>query len=170
MELLSFCAISLYGFLAILILVRITSFVTDSVDYFGAFVLKNFVYPYIVDRHRLCGPWSRANVILCGLYAIINVFFVTFQARSVEMAGRRAGSLSVINMALLIPTTHSSFFASIIGVSLIVCRRIHRVVGWMTAILLCFHVILIMSSKENQFDLGNKENLFPLLVLTLYFY
>lgn len=165
MELLSFYAIFVGGFLAILVFRRIASFAPQFVDQLGTFFSKHFVYPYFVNRHRLCGPWSRATVILCGSYAVIQIFFISFQVHDIEMAGRRAGTLSVIHMALLIPMNHLGFFANITGVSLVVCRRIHKVAGLMTAVLLCFHIILLMSNQEKPWSLSHDRNLFALLVL-----
>lgn len=166
MELLSFCGISIGGFLAILLLVRVASFLTESADVASVFISKHFIYPYIVNRHRVFGPWSRANVLLCVLYAALNVFFISFRAQDTEIAGRRAGTLSVINMALLIPTTHLSFLADIMGVSLMACRRMHRVIGWMTAILIGFHITLLTSNHQRDWSLSNGKNLFALIVLS----
>lgn len=169
MELLSFCAISVGGFLAILLLVRIASFLTQSADVASLFVSKHFIYPYLVNRHRICGPQSRANVSVCVLYAVLNFFFISFQAIDTETASRRAGTLAVINMALLIPTIYLSFFAYILGISLMACRRIHRVIGQITAILLGFYIVLIISKYYQKQDLSNERNLFALIIIPLYY-
>ncbi|KAJ5215341.1 uncharacterized protein N7498_001748 [Penicillium cinerascens] len=66
-------------------------------------------------------------------------------------------------MALLIPTTHLSFLADIVGVSLMACRRMHRVVGWMTAILLGFHITLLMSNHQRDWSLRKEKNFFALI-------
>jgi hypothetical protein len=164
MELLSFCAISIGGFLSILVLVRLASFLTESADVVSLFISKHLIYPYLVDRHRICGPWSRANLLLCFAYAALHVFFISFRTTNAEIAGYRAGTLAVINLALLIPTTHLSFLADIIGVSLVACRRMHRVVGWMSGMLLAFHITLAMTIGQREWNLNNQSNLFALFV------
>ena len=72
----------------------------------------------------------------------------------------------MINMALLIPTTHLSFLADVMGVSLMACRRMHRVIGWMTAILIVFHITLLTSNHQRDWSLSNGKNLFALIVLS----
>ena len=49
--------------------------------------------------------------------------------------GRRAGKLSLINLIFVLATSHISYFADLLWVSLRNYRQIHRSVGWIVAIL-----------------------------------
>jgi len=90
-------------------------------------VAKHLTYPFIVRRHRLLGPWSRADVLLQLIYFTINMFCMTFRVTSVKEAGARAGTM--INMAPPFFGFHLSFLADILGISLSNYRRIHRMTG-----------------------------------------
>lgn len=164
MDLSLYYAILVGGFYATLILIRIASHLKDPASYLSVFISKHLIYPNLVARHQLCGPWSRAHVLLCLWYIIINIFFLSFRVSTVIIAGRRAGTLSVINMGLLFPTTHLSLFADILGISQTTCRQIHRFVGWLALILLSFHITVIMIVQGQTWNLRNERNIFAVIV------
>ncbi|KAJ5369940.1 rerric reductase like transmembrane component [Penicillium cataractarum] len=166
MDLLLYYAILVGGFFTTLILIRIASHLKDPANSLSVFVSKHLIYPNLVGRHQLCGPWSRAQVLLCLLYIVINFFFLTFRVSTVMIAGRRAGTLSVINMGLLFPTTHLSFFADMLGISQIACRQIHRFVGWLALVLLSFHITVAMAKQGQTWSLRDEENLFAVVGAT----
>ncbi|KAF4768866.1 hypothetical protein HAV15_008768 [Penicillium sp. str.  len=80
------------------------------------------------------------------------------------MARDRAGTLSVINMSFLFLAHHLGFLANAMGFSLMVCKRIHRAVGWMTGVLLGSHIIMAMITDRKSWILREKPNLFALIV------
>lgn len=164
MDFVSIYAIAAGGILGTLFLVRLASSLMSLSNTISVIILKHLSYPYILGRHRLFGPWTRANALLYLVYIAVNVFFVAFQAQSAIGAGRRAGTLSLINMAFLVLVTHLSFLADILGISLQTCRRIHRAVGYTTTGLLSFHIVITMLVQRDKFPLDNQGNVFALVV------
>ncbi|KAJ6035553.1 hypothetical protein N7460_009728 [Penicillium canescens] len=79
------------------------------------------------------------------------------------MARDRAGTLSVINMSFLFLAHHLGFLANAMGVSLMMCKRIHRTVGWMTGILLMLHIIMAMITEQKGWNIREKAQLFGLI-------
>ena len=124
---------------------------------------KYFAYPELVRRHRYIGPWSPADVVLQMCYVAINVFCLSFKTTSVQMAGLRAGTLSLVNMIPLFAGFHISFIADILGIRLALYRLIHRSAGTMSIILLVLHVLTAIASR-NAFPLQVVENLWGLIV------
>jgi hypothetical protein len=164
MDFMTFYAIAVGAFLATLFLIKTASYLSDFKNTFTLIISKYLIYPNLLDRHRLIGPWTYASALLCLAYAVTNVFIVAFRTDSVASAERRAGTLSLINMSFLFLTTHLSLLANALGVSLAVCQRMHRVVGWMTIILLAFHVTLVTSAQKDAVSLREESNVTALIV------
>lgn len=164
MDFVTIYAIAAGGILRTLFLVRIASSLISLSNAISMFISKHLTYPYILNRHQLFGPWTRANVLLYFAYTAANVFFVAYQAQSAVGVGHRAGTISLVNMAFLVLSTHLSFLADILGISLQTCRRIHRAVGYMTSGLMAFHTVIALLVQQEKFLLSNQHNLFALIV------
>lgn len=91
-----------------LILIRVVSSLMSHINTISVLISKYLTYPYFLDRHRLFGPWTVANVLLYLAYGAVNIFFITFRVSSTGGAGRRAGTLSLINMGFLFIAAHLS--------------------------------------------------------------
>jgi hypothetical protein len=128
------------------------------------FFCQHLTYPYLLDRHRLLGPWTRASVVLHFSYVAVNVFLISFRSTSVDDAGRRAGTLSLINLTFLLSALHLSYLADLLGVPLRICRQIHRAAGWMTAALIAFHVVIAVLLQRVDFSLHEAQNVSTVIV------
>lgn len=144
MNILAIYAIAAGGIFAGLFLTRIISILANWTNLFSVLVSRHLTIPYIVHRRRLWGPWSRASVILHVIYAAINVFLILFRITTLTSAGRRAGELALINLIIPLSATYLSFLADLLGIKWHTCCRIHRATGWMTVILLSFHIIAMV--------------------------
>lgn len=164
MEFVAIYAIAAGGILGALFVVRVAPSLMSLSSTISVMNSKHLSYPYILDRHQLFGPWTRANVLLYLVYLAVNVFFVAYQTQSAVGFGHRAGTLSLINMGFLVLATHLSFLADILGVSLQTCQRIHRAVGYTTSGLLTLHIIAILAIRYQKFPLHDQRNLFALIV------
>ena len=164
MDLITIYAIAAGGILGTLFLIRIAPSVISLSNSISVVVSKHLSNPYILNRHRLYGPWTRANVLLYVVYVAVSAFFAAYRAQSSLEVGRRAGTLSVINMGLLILATHLSLLADILGISLHACQRIHRVVGYTTTGFVAFHIVTIMLAQQEKFPINNQRNFFAILV------
>ncbi|KAJ5875189.1 uncharacterized protein N7473_012536 [Penicillium subrubescens] len=83
---------------------------------------------------------SPIGIIEHLIYITVNSILVLFRGTSIENVARRAGSLSLINMVLLLGAGHLSYAADLLGVSLARYRKMHRAAGWMTIGLAVLHV------------------------------
>ena len=131
------------------------------------FSFKYFVYPQLLGRHRLAGPWNPAGIIAELLYSGVNAFCVSFKVRTVWMAGLRAANLSLVNLIPLMAGPHLSFPADLFGIPLRTYRKFHRSAGWMSFVLVCFHALTVLAEKK-PFPLRISENLFRLIVRFLF--
>lgn len=125
----------------------------------NAFVNQHLALPYLVRRHRLFGPWSRGSVLLHLSYITVNVFLVFFGDSSLTSAGRRAGSLALINLTFLLSAMHLSFLADCLGITLRDCKRLHRAVGWTAVNLQAFHIAVAVLVSRVEFPILEPKNL-----------
>lgn len=174
MEFMTLYAIAAGSIFLLLVLVRIapwfeplaealSRFVAKQAEALSRCVAKHLAYPYLLGRHRLIGPWTRLAVILSLVYGFVNIFFVTFRASSTSEMGRRAGTLSLLNMALLYPFMQLGLFADVLGLSFDTCRRVHGAAAWMTSALLALHIVVAMLDHQ-KFSLHEQSNLFAVIV------
>ena len=97
-------------------------------------------------------------------YISMNTFLVFFKFSSLDVAAKRAGTLSLINIVFLAASLSLSSVADLLGISLNLCRRLHRVGGWMVLALISFH-IAIMFSIHGTAEIGtNAKYLFATIV------
>lgn len=163
MEFMILYAIAAGGIFFLLVLVRIAPSFKPLAEALSRLVAKHLAYSHLLGRHRLIGPWTRLAALLFLAYGVINTFFVTFRASSTNEIGRRAGTLSLLNMALLYPFTQLGLFAHVIGLSLSTCRRVHGAAAWMTSALLALHIIIAILDQQ-KFSLHEQSNLFAVIV------
>jgi hypothetical protein len=163
MEFMTLYAIAAGGIFLLLVLVRIAPSFKPLAEALSRWVAKHLAYPYLLGRHRLIGPWTRLAVLLSLAYGVINIFFVTFRASSTSEIGRRAGTLSLLNMALLYPFMQLGLFADVLGLSFDTCRRVHGAAAWMTSALLALHIVVAMLDQQ-KFSLHEQNNLFAVIV------
>lgn len=133
MDVLAIYAISAGGIFVGLYLTRTLSMLANWSNFFSVLLSRHLTLPFLVHRHQLLGPWTRASVFLHSLYVATNVFLVFFRMESWAGAGRRAGKLTLINLIFPLSTIHLSYLADLLGITWHTCRKIHRATGWMAA-------------------------------------
>jgi hypothetical protein len=164
MDILTIYAISVGSIFALLFVLRIKSCLHPWTGLYASFISRHFTYPYLLGRHQLAGPWTRAGAFFHLVYTALNVFLTFFHTTSVRDAGHRAGVISMINMIFLISTLHLSFLSDLLGITLRLCRRIHRAAGWAIAALLLFHVSAAFATRESNISLKQSKNLVTVIV------
>jgi hypothetical protein len=108
----------------------------------STFMIKHFVYPYILPRMRLVGPVSRMDLLLQVAYwagtAVCNVLGI----KNLGQASSRAGTLALFNLIPLTLGDRLSVTAGMLGVPSRVACRAHNTFGWMATVQALVHVIL----------------------------
>jgi hypothetical protein len=133
-------------------------------DWFSAFCSQHLLLPFVIRRHRLCGPWTRAGILLHVSYVAINIFLIFFRTETLANAGLRAGELALINLIFPLSAAHLSYLADLLGIKWRACCKIHRATGWMSVALLSFHLIMAAQIHGFTFPLRDLENLLTMLV------
>jgi hypothetical protein len=169
MDAIQIYAIAAGGTLCIFAFVNLLPLLIPLVTRVSNFVSKHFRYPYILHRHRILGPWTRAGVVIQLAYLAINLFCVVvvlswdgLKAANFSDAGRRAGTLAEVNMIPLLAGPHFAFLSDLLGLSLKTIRGIHRSAGWMTAALVLLHAMAAASDGPLPIDVS--QNLFAVVV------
>ena len=119
---------------------------------------KHFLYPLILQWYHFFGPWSWAQVILHLIYMTVNTFCSTFRVSSIKELGKRAGTLSLINMISSYFNYHLSFISNMLSLSLITYHHIHASAGAMSIVLDLFHAVINVASiiKLNLFSASDQ--------------
>lgn len=156
-------AIAAGGFFIVFLLFNFLSRTTRFRETASLFISKHLIYPYILGRHRLLGPWSRAGILIQLTCITVNLFCLGFRTSNISEASLRAGSLSLINMTPLFAGPHLDFLADLIGFPLNTYRRLHRSAGLMSFACILFHVIVVMANRIS-FPLTVREHLYELIV------
>lgn len=164
MEATSVYGIAAGGFFIALVSVRLVSLLLRFTSVVSVWIAIHLIYPYLLGRHSLMGPWTRVSVIGHLLYVAANLFVLCFRPSTVANVGHRAGRLSLINMAVLFAGSPLVYLADIIGVSLRASRRIHRAAGWMSGMLLACHVTIMVIMKWRDFHIQKIDNIFAIIV------
>lgn len=164
MDIISIYAIAAGGIFVSPILLRVVPYLIRLTNAISILIPKHLTYAYLLNRHRHFGPWTPASVLLHFTYVAVNIFCISFQVPSAAGAGRRAGTLSLVNMAFLFMTTYLGFLADVFGVSLHTRRRIHRTTGWMAGALPTVHIVIATIVQQANFSLHKSDNLFALIV------
>ena len=158
-----FYAIAAGGCIALLFIVRTLTRLRWLLKPGDALLRKHFLYPLLLRRHRLLGPWTRARVAFQVIYLAANVFCTCFKVSTASEAATRAGHLSLINMVPAYFGLHLSFVCTLLGVSLPTYRLFHASTGTMSVLLGLLHAVINAIGKP---VLGTKESkqVFELIV------
>ncbi|KAL4801665.1 hypothetical protein BDV18DRAFT_148500 [Aspergillus unguis] len=159
MDALVIYAIAAGGVLILLFLIKIMVSLSHRTHLLTIPLSRHFTLRVLVPRRRLFGPWTWANVCLFISYVAINVFLVLFRARTLAGAGRRAGTLALINFIFPLSTIHASSLADILGIYLRTCQKVHGATSWMGVVLLSVHVVLAIAERP-RFLLSESQNLY----------
>lgn len=124
---------------------------------------KHLLYSLLLRRHRLLGPWTRAQVAFQLIYLGGNVFCTCFKVSTASEAATRAGNLSLINMMPTYFGFHLSFICDLLDVSLLMYRLFHASTGIMSVFLDMLHVI-IHTADKSSLSMSGSEQLFELIV------
>lgn len=163
MDIIQTYAVAAGGILFALFLINLLPYLASLWKHISLFTSKHLTYPYLLHRHRLIGPWSRAEVLIQVAYVTANFFCLSFKVLDVAKAGTRAGTLSLVNMIPLFAGPSLSFLADRLGVPLKVYRCAHRSAGYMTFLLVLIHVLLAVS-QQGSFPVGQPQHLFAVIV------
>lgn len=123
----------------------------------GALVRKYFLHPLLLRRHRLLGPWTRAQVAFALIYFAANAFCTCFRVSTASDVATRAGHLSLINMVPAYFGFHLSFVCTLLGISLPRYRIFHASTGTMSIILGVIHAIIDAASKPSLGTRGSGQ-------------
>lgn len=104
------------------------------------------VYPYLVHRRGLLPPFTLVDLLIQLIYIAGNSFSLAYGS-TIENAGLRAGTLSLINLVPLYLGPHLGFAADLLGLSLRAFRYIHRSAGLMSSGLALFHSVVVIKSR-----------------------
>ncbi len=163
MDQLSILAIAAGGVFIGLFFFRLLGLFLSEARGFTGFVSKHVIYPYVLKRRRMIGPWTWGGVGLFIIYVAVNVFSTLFKLPSIAEAGRRTGTLAVINMAFLIHVPYLDIQADLLATQLRTCHRTHWAIGWMVGLLTAVHIALCLAQRPNL-TLADKGDLFPFIV------
>jgi hypothetical protein len=105
------------------------------------FLVRHFIYPYCLSRHRLVGPWTRWDTLLAISYSIINTLCLLLPRPSIDHISRMAGQIALLNTLFLF-TPNIMLFADILGMSLSTYRKLHRLLAVTALLMMCLHVII----------------------------
>jgi hypothetical protein len=108
-------------------------------------------YTYVLNRHAFLGPWTVTAVLLLVIYLAVNVVCLGVGVADLSHAGRRAGTLSVINLGPLLSGLHLNFLADLLGLSVGAIRAAHRTVSFVAFGLAAFHVIVAAVTERALF-------------------
>ncbi|BDD58964.1 hypothetical protein MAP00_004199 [Monascus purpureus] len=163
MDIVAIYAVAAGGIFVAFFFIQTLSSVTIWADFFRIFVSRHLTLPFVIRRHHLCGPWTRAGVLLHLTYMAVNLLLLFFKINSLAGAGRRAGELALVNLVFPLSAIHLSYLADLLGITWKSCRKIHRATGWMAVSLLLFHIIVALQTQDFTFPLREVRNLFTLL-------
>lgn len=110
----------------------------------------------VINRHRLAGPCTFADLFLYTVYISINLFLAFYPNGRGQAAGRRCGILALNNMIFLYTSPGISFLSDLLGVRLRNCHQWHRAAAWMTCGQASLHIITSMETNINSISLQRK--------------
>ena len=151
MEITQVYAIALGGVAFAFVLVTLFSSLTGLGRYLCLQSSKYLIYPYVLNRHRLLGPWSGGDVLIQVIYLTANIFCLSFGAADVSQAGLRASTLSLINLIPLFSGPHLGFLADLLGISWNAYRCVHRSSGFVAFAHAVFHVLVVAATQASTF-------------------
>lgn len=132
------------------------------------FVLKHLVYPIVLRRQRLVGPWTRWYLLLQLVYWGVTLSCTSIGVRTLAEAGARAGTLGVIQLVPLFFGGHLGFAADMIGMPLLTYRQIHGSIGTLAFVLSLFHALVNLITGPG-FSFRNDLQLYGFIVRLTHF-
>ena len=149
MEITQIYAIVVAGLAFAFLLGTLYSLLSPFLGFLSLQISKSLIYPNILDRHALVGPWSVADVLVQAVYLAINLFCITFRVVDLSQAGVRSGTLCLINLGPLFGGPHLDFLADLLGLPLKAYRCVHRSAGLVSFALAIFHVLTAVATKPS---------------------
>lgn len=153
-------AIALGAIIFTLIFMKVLYCLAPLKSVVSVLFLKYLYYPYLLDRHRLIGPWTCVGTLFNLIYVAANLLGLLLWATSASEIGRRAGELSLANMVFLFAAQIP--FSDILGVSFHTSRKMHRSAAWMSVVLLIIHIVTPI--LINRIDFAVRDNIFAVIV------
>jgi hypothetical protein len=123
---------------------------------------RYLIYPYLVHRHRFLLPFTLADLLTQLIYVAGTSFSLAYGS-TIEKAGLRAGTLSLINLIPLFFGPHLGFAADVLGLSLGAFRNVHRSAGLVSSGLVLFHTAVVIKSRT-EFALSSTKNVSAVVV------
>lgn len=164
MDALAIYAIIVGSILLVLVFIRLLRSLTWWKGPVRVFIYRYIIYRYVVSRHSFWGPWSPIGIIEHLIYITVNSILVLFRRTSLENVARRAGSLSLINMVLVLGAGYLSYAADLLGVSLTRYRKMHRAAGWMIMGLAVLHVGALGFDLKSSSTESSTRGIFTIIV------
>lgn len=170
MDITQIYAIAAGGFFAIFLFFNFLPYTARFREKASVVMSKHLTYPYLIDRHRILSPWTRADILIKLIYITVNLFCLGFRTSTISEASLRAGTLSLINITPLFTGPHLGFLANIFGFPLHKYQRLHRSAGLISFTCIIFHVLVVLANGTS-FPLSVSEHLYGLIIrLRAHFY
>jgi hypothetical protein len=120
--------------------------------------------PIRLDRHKFLGPLDKSRYP--HTYQLCDAEYLSclFQKPSFKSGWQPSRTLSLINVVFLVASLYLSNTADLLGISLGICRRIHRAVGWMVLALVSFHIAAMLINQRRENMAKSSQNLFAIIV------
>lgn len=130
------------------------------------FLLKHFVYSYVLRRRRFLSLWTRHELFLQIIYWTETAICSAVEIRNLNQASFRADTLIVIQFISLLLDSHLSFVADLLKTSLHIWRQFHSSIELMTLSFNVFHVAAALSDRE-RFFFRNKVHLYEFMISSI---
>jgi hypothetical protein len=149
----------------LLLLINSLPLIVRLVKYLSPLVSKHLIYRYVLRRHRLLGPWSRAGILVQLIYVAGNICCLKFWDTTTSQAGLQAGTLAIVNLIPLFADPHLGTLADLLGLNLRTIQYIHKSAGITTVVFIIIHILLMVASQPVS-PLALLKNLFAVIVST----
>lgn len=126
-----------------------------------------------VARHLLLAtvPWQahrryqvrRVTLLMLAIAVTANVLVVCFPWTNAQRAGRTAGRVAIVDMALLYLSPSLSSSATLLGISMANMRSVHAAAIWPMLLILVVHVV-IMRPAQPLFVYPFSQSLYGVIV------
>lgn len=80
-------AIAAGGIFTTLFVINLLPHVMQFTRHVLIVMCKHLTYPYVLRRHRLFGPWTRAGVLVHLVYITVNLFCLGYRVSKISQAG-----------------------------------------------------------------------------------
>jgi len=98
MDITQIYAITAGAIFGLVLMIRAASSFVRFCRPYSVLLVRRFLYPNVLGRHRFFGPYTRAQVLLHLLYLAVNIFCSVFGVSSIRELDTRTGTLSLTNM------------------------------------------------------------------------